>query len=142
MSQKRSQRLNPIVKLAGHKEKTSAKNLGKARNQHSAIKNQLQDLLEYRKSYADLLQNKAQQGISSGQFCLYQNFLVQLDNAIKQQRQSLTQSDETVKQNVKGWKNQHQKQQRMENMNQRIIKAENQASDKAQQRRTDKRRAC
>ncbi len=137
MNQKRSDRLKPVVKLAGHREKTSAKVLGEARSQHSAHKNQLQDLLEYRESYAELLQNKAQQGISSSEFCIYQNFLFQLDNAIEQQKMTLNQSNQTVKENVKGWKTQHQKQQAMENMNQRIIKQESKADDKKQQKIAD-----
>jgi len=137
MIQKRSKRLQPVVKLAGHREKTSAKALGKARTQHSANQNQLQDLLEYRESYAALLQNKAEQGISSGDFCLYQNFLIQLDNAISQQKLTLSQSNETIKQNVKGWKTHHIKQQAMENMNQKILGRERQAADKSQQRQVD-----
>ena len=137
MTQKRSKKFQPVVKLAGHRERTSAKELGNARNRHSANKNQLQDLLEYRESYAALLQNKAEKGISSGDFCIYQNFLIQLDNAISQQKLALTQSSETIKQNVRGWKNHHVKQQAMENMNKKLVHQELQADAKKEQKIAD-----
>jgi flagellar FliJ protein len=137
MTLKRSEKLQPVVKLAGHREKTSAKNLGNARSKHSANQNQLQDLLEYRESYSTLLQNKAEQGISSGDFCIYQNFLFQLDNAISQQKLALTQSSESIKQNVKGWKKDHIKQQAMNNMKQKLVGQELKSKAKNQQKQDD-----
>lgn len=137
MTQKRSKRLQPVVKLANHREKTSAKALGNARNQHSVNQKQLKDLLEYRESYAAMLQNKAEKGISSGDFCIYQNFLFQLDNAISQQKLTLSQSSDDIKQNVKGWKSSHIRQQAMENISNKIIGQEQQTAAKNQQKQLD-----
>ncbi len=137
MTRNRSDRLKPVVKLAEHREKKSAKILGQSRSNHSAQKNQLKDLLEYRESYALMLQQKAQQGISSGDFCLYQNFLEQLDQAIIKQKQTLSESSETIKNSVKGWKNQHQKQQAMEKMTHKLKQQEHKIYEKKQQREAD-----
>ncbi len=137
MTKKRSDRLDPVVKLTDHREKSSAKELGKSRESHSHLEKRLEELLSYRQSYAEMLQKKAEQGIGSAEFCRYQEFLLQLDNAVEQQKNNIKQSSQTIQQKTTGWKNHRKKKQVMNKVASRIKKEELQIQEKQQQKESD-----
>ncbi len=133
----RSERLKPVVKLAGHREKESATALAKARASLLSTQKRLQDLLDYRKSYSQMLQTKGQKRISASELCRYQSFLSQLDDATLQQQNLVIEAENAVEEHINGWKKTKMKHKIIGNVSQKIQKSEQTLKEKSQQKQID-----
>ncbi len=133
----KSERLKPVVKLANHKEKESARALAKAREQLQAAIKKMQDLNDYRDSYAQMLHSKGKTSISANELRRYQIFLSQLDEAIKQQEVSILEAENVVNSNIAGWKEKKMRHQIIGKVTNKIQKEELISEEKRQQKQID-----
>ncbi len=133
----RSKKLKPIVKLAGHREKSSARELHQSRESHALVQKRLDDLQLHRDNYAIILQEKAKKGINAAEFSRSQVFLAQIDEAIRQQKHILSSAQENLNHKTAGWKTSKMKQRVMENVTTRIEKEELNFREKNEQKELD-----
>ena len=87
----RSQRLEPVVKIAKSREEQAAKELAACQKRADACEAQLASLRGFRAEYSQRLQAAAQAGIRSRQFHDFTSFITRLDKAIDQQQRLLGQ---------------------------------------------------
>lgn len=85
MSDRRIQRLAPVVDLATRAERDAARVLGQAQQKLLQSENQLRDLQRYLSDYQQQWLTSGRQGVSGQWMVNYQRFLGQLDTAIEQQ---------------------------------------------------------
>ncbi len=88
----RSQRLQPIQKLADNKEKVAAQVLGKSVEHRQGQLDKLSQLNCYRAEYVESMTKKTLQGMSGDQLQQYHQFLNKIDTAIEQQKSAVEQS--------------------------------------------------
>ena len=78
-----------LTDLTTRQSEAAAKRLGEANQKQDQAKQQLNLLVDYRKSYADQLQAQMAQGLAVSGYCNFYQFLANLDKAIAQQNQAL-----------------------------------------------------
>lgn len=77
--------------------------LGRANNDHSHAIKQLEILSDYRNSYSEQLQLQMSQGLNILHYHNYQTFLLNLDKAVHQQRQTVANKLKLLEQTKKEW---------------------------------------
>jgi len=99
-----SQRLKPIKKLADSREKLAAQSLGKSVEARRLESERLEQLLVYRNEYLLSMAHKSEEGMSGDQLHQYHQFLTKLDAAIKQQKNVLSDSEQSLVKRKENWK--------------------------------------
>ncbi len=84
--------LQPLVKLAEHRNNTAARRLGQLNKQQQGAQQNLNTLLEYRRDYQARLQESARNGMNPSDLRNFQQFINRLDEAIGQQTRLVEQS--------------------------------------------------
>ncbi|PIP79946.1 MAG: flagellar export protein FliJ [Gammaproteobacteria bacterium CG22_combo_CG10-13_8_21_14_all_40_8] len=133
----RTERLKPVVKLAGHKEKESASALAKAQDKLLQAQKRLQDIIDYRLNYSEMLQEKGKKSISANELCRYQSFFAQLDSALIQQQNAVQQAEFSVQEHINSWTKSKRKHQMIGKISQQIQQTEQIAKDKNEQKQMD-----
>jgi len=82
----RSKRIQPVVRIAENREQDAARVLGESLKQLEAQEQRLQELTLYRDEYTRRFQNHAGGGMVPARMQDFRAFLVQLNQAIDQQR--------------------------------------------------------
>jgi flagellar FliJ protein len=108
---KKSSRLRPVEKLAEDKAKSATEDMVSARNSHQSHEQKLSELIQYRSEYIEQFQTRAKVGMQAAQLQQYQQFISQLDVAIKQQKNIVSQASEILDHSQNQWKdkNSHKK---------------------------------
>jgi len=104
---KGSRRLRPVARIAQHRERDAARQLGNSLRQAEQQQKQLDSLIEYRDQYVTSFKNAGEQGLSAVQMRDYQLFLRRLDSAIMQQQQKLVASRQDCDLSQADWQNKH-----------------------------------
>jgi flagellar FliJ protein len=101
---KKSSRLKPVEQLAESRAQTATEEMLSARNSHRAHEQKLTELESYRLEYIEQFQSRAKNGMQSTQLQQYQQFISQLENAIKQQRLVVVQALEMLDHRQNHWR--------------------------------------
>ncbi|HEB60089.1 MAG TPA: flagellar export protein FliJ [Gammaproteobacteria bacterium] len=104
---KRSQRIQPIRKLAAHHEKDAARELGQALRTLETHKQQLEQLLRYRQEYALQMTSRGSQGISAARLQEYQAFMETLDQNIANQEAHILEAEQVCRELRAVWQQRH-----------------------------------
>ncbi|MGS2724125.1 flagellar export protein FliJ [Porticoccus sp. GXU_MW_L64] len=116
---KKSQRLQKISQVAENREQQSGQQLAQSRHHADTQQQQLVQLRQYRDEYKQQFQLLGGQGINARQLADFHSFLNQLNDAIGQQEQAVTTSQQTLQNHHQLWLQAHQR-----------VKALNKAVDK------------
>ena len=92
-----------LTDLTTRQSEAAAKRMGEANQQQDQAKQQLDLLVDYRKSYADQLQTKMSQGLAVSGYCNFYQFLANLDKAVAQQNQAWQTSLQFVEKERLNW---------------------------------------
>ena len=136
---KRSVRLKPIEKLAEDKEKLAVTDMLLAREEQHSQQKKLNELVQYRAEYIEQFQSRGKQGMQANQVQQYQQFIHQLDLAIKQQKITLKRTEQVLDERQNQWLNKNSHKRAMNKVVSRYQKEESQALDNTEQRDNDER---
>lgn len=100
---KSSKKLKPIASLAKQNERGAARDHGNVLRALQQQENQLNELISYRDEYINTFNSAGANGISVIQYQDYSLFLRRLDDAIKQQRQLVTNGRADCDQSKSKW---------------------------------------
>lgn len=100
---KRSQRFEPVVKVAENREQEAARLLGDAQSALSQAQHRLTELEGYREEYISRFHSTGSVGMSAAQMMDYRTFLGKLDLAITEQRTVVEQADQFAEQQRQEW---------------------------------------
>ena len=137
MTLKRSQRFKPIHNLAQQSEDVAAQTLGKVQRELSEHHEKLSELMKYYQDYQARFNEQAENGMSVIQVQSYQNFILQLETAIKQQKEHIIRVSEACDSSRVEWTVERQKTQVLKKVINRYEKQEQQVSNRQEQRRND-----
>lgn len=137
----RSERLQPVAKLADKQERSAAQALGEARQAQVSEEQRLQELLAYRLEYVSDFQRRGRAGLNGIELQQFQQFLNQLDRAIEQQQQRIRGASAQVEQRTGQWQNRATKAKAINNVVGNLQQAELRQSDKREQAVQDDRSA-
>ena len=100
---KRSQRFEPVVKVAENREQEAARLLGDAQTALTEAQQRLAELEGYREEYIKRFHVTGSVGMSAAQMLDYRAFLVKLDQAIAAQGTVVEQADNLVERQRQEW---------------------------------------
>ena len=99
----RSKRLHRIADHVGQDQEAAARELGRRRQQLQEQEDQLQRLQEYCLNYHQQLADARARGGTAAQMANYSQFLVRLNDAIRQQEQNVAAATRAFDQQRKVW---------------------------------------
>ena len=137
MSQRRAERLTPVVDMATAAEREAARALGRSLQQLQQSQNQLGELQRYLGDYQQQWLTAGGQGVSGQWLVNYQRFLTQLDTAIGQQRRSVEWNQENVRKAREQWQKCHARLERLRKLVQRYLDEARAAAEKREQKLLD-----
>jgi len=100
---KRSQRFEPVVKVAENREQQAARSLGDSQSALSQAQQRLDELKKYREEYIQRFHANGAMGMSAVKMGDYRLFLSNLSGAIKQQAGLVQQAAAVVEQQRQQW---------------------------------------
>ena len=100
---KRSQRFEPVVKVAENREQEAARLLGDAQTTLTDAQQRLAELEGYREEYIKRFHVTGSEGMSAAQMMDYRAFLAKLDQAITEQGVAVGQAASLVEQQRQEW---------------------------------------
>ncbi|RLA05164.1 MAG: flagellar export protein FliJ [Gammaproteobacteria bacterium] len=130
---KKSARLAPVKKLAENKEKSATEEMVVARNSHQGHEHKLGDLVRYRVEYIEQFHSRAKSGMQSSQLQQYKQFISQLDVAIQQQQQIVSDASQVLDKSQNHWREKHSHKKAISRVVNRFKKQENSSEEKKQQ---------
>ena len=136
---KKSKRFQPLERIAANKELASAKELGAANNNLIIQQNKLKNLIQYRQEYVDSFKQQGQKGMDGSQLHTYQNFLGNIDNALRQQHELIAVAEQACEKQKSDWRTQHSKTKIMNNVIDKYKVDEQQQKNKQEQKDNDER---
>jgi len=137
MAMKKSARLAPLLKLEQNKEQEQVKALGQARSAVAGQAEKLQQLVDYRSEYEQMVSKEGSQGISATRLQGYHQFLNRLTAAITQQKEQLDLSKQQESMAQNQWFQQRGAVKRMDNLIDRNVHQERLEEDKREQKMLD-----
>jgi len=137
----RSERLQPVAKLAGKQEQSAAQALGDARQVQVGEEKRLEELMLYRQEYVIDFQRRGRAGLNGSDLQQFQQFLNQLDRAILQQQQRIQGAVTQVEHRVGQWQQRATKAKAIGNAVGNLQQAEVRQNDKRDQAVQDDRSA-
>ena len=137
MTNKKSTRLAPLLKLEKNREQQRVKTLGTARSSVAAAAEKLQQLVAYRGEYESMATQEGSQGISASRLQGYHQFINRLSAAITQQEQQLQQAREQENAAQQQWFQQRGAVKRMDTLIDRSLQQEHREQDKREQQAQD-----
>jgi flagellar FliJ protein len=136
---KRSQRLEPVVKVAQNREQQAAKSLGDSQSALNQAEQRLEELKGYREEYIRRFHANGAVGMSAAQMGDYRLFLSNLSHAIEQQVELVKQAAAVVEQQRKKWFNRRGKVKMLDKVVSRFQTDEQRVVDKKEQSEQDER---
>ena len=136
---KKSARLRPVEKLAEDKAKSATEDMVSARNSHQSQELKLNELIRYRSEYIEEFQSRAKNGMPATQLQQYQQFISQLEVAIKQQRVNVSQAVEVLDDRQSHWRDKNSHKKAINKVINRFKKQEFQVEEKTEQADQDER---
>jgi flagellar FliJ protein len=137
MSQRRAERLAPVVDMATETEREAARQLGRSLQQLQNSENQLVELRRYLGDYQQQWLTAGGQGVSGQWLINYQRFLTQLDSAIGQQQRSVEWNQENVRKAREQWQKCYARLEGLRKLVQRYLDEARAAAEKREQKLLD-----
>jgi len=100
---KKSQRLEPVAKVAESREQQAARALGQAQALLNQAEQRLAELKNYKEEYLRRFHTQGSRGMNAAQMEDYRRFLGKLDIAIGQQQQAVDQAANRVETQRQHW---------------------------------------
>ena len=129
--------LQPLVHLAQQQNEAATRKFGQLNQQQQAAQAKLDALLQYRKDYQARFQEAEQNGMNQAELRNFQGFILRLDEAIEQQRNT----NELALNQLQIGRNELQEAQRkmksIDTLAQRHIENEKKLEAKSEQRQQD-----
>lgn len=135
----RSKRMNPVVKVAEHREKDAARRLGQTQERLQQQQARLQELVGYRDEYNLKFQQTCGAGVDVKQLQEYRMFLSRLNDAIAQQHRTIASAEREVEQARAGWLRTRSRSQALDKVRDRFIDAERRDAERREQADSDER---
>jgi len=136
---KRSQRLEPVVKVAQNREQQAARALGDSQQALSQAEQRLDELKNYREEYVRRFHASGAAGMSAVQMGDYRLFLSNLSRAIEQQVELVQQAVAAVEQQRQQWFSRRGKVKMLGNVVSRFQTDERRVVDRKEQLEQDER---
>ncbi len=136
---KRSQRLQPVVDIAGNGEREAARRLGEARGTLQRAEQQLAELRQFRDEYAAGFATSGEGGLTTSALLGYRRFLTQLNVAIEQQVAIVDRARHGVQQRVVEWRQRRSRLQALEKVSERLHQDELDREERQEQAESDDR---
>lgn len=129
--------MQPLVHLAHQKNDDATRKFGQLIQQQQAAQTKLLTLKQYREDYQTRLQQAVQNGINQINLRNFQDFISRLDEAVKQQRNSLEQISRSIQAGRNELENTQRKMKSFDTLAQRHIENEKKREGKLEQRQQD-----
>ena len=139
MSQKKSERWQTLRKIADQFEQQAAQSLGRSNGNLQQQQQRLEELLQYREEYNRQFQQTGARGMDGGMMQSFQKFLVQLDQAIAQQRQAVAAAEHDCDQKRHAWQDKHKTTRIYDKTIERFVAQEQHTESRKEQRESDDR---
>ena len=136
---KRSQRLEPVVKVAENREQQAARSLGDSQSALNQAEQRLNELKGYREEYIQRFHANGATGMSAVQMGDYRLFLSNLSRAIEQQTGLVQQAIAVVEQQRQQWFSRRGKVKMLGNVVSRFQTDEQRVVDRKEQLEQDER---
>lgn len=129
--------LATLMNLAEHHNESAIRKLGLLNQQQLGVQQQLDTLLEFRRSYQTQMQEGVQEGMSPIELRNFQEFIYKLDDAIAQQRKQLEKSQASTQQGRDEFDVTRRKLKSLDMLRQRHIESQRKIAEKAEQKAQD-----
>ena len=133
----RSQRLDPVRKLAENKERDAARHMGECLRELEEHKKRLDELSHYRDEYSRRVTESGKSGIGIAQLNDYRRFLSQLNTAIVHQRKKITEVEREYLQRKSKWTGCHSRTQVLDKVASRYRAEEHKLAERVEQKVND-----
>lgn len=111
--------LQPLLEIMQSRTDEATRKLGQLIAAEQSQKSRLQMLEQYREEYAQRMRDATAQGITRLVLHNYQDFLARIDEAIKQQRLAVVNSENSTKAGLEQWKTQNKQLKAIDTLSQR-----------------------
>ncbi|MGM0413238.1 MAG: flagellar export protein FliJ [Pseudomonadota bacterium] len=135
----RSERIQPVARLADNRESRAAKELAEAQQRLEQQHQQLTNLHGYKQEYEQALQTAGRQGLRGQQVRDFHRFLIQVDQAIAGQKQVVERAEAEVEQARRNWLAARTETRRIETLQSWYAEEEVQREQRQEQKETDER---
>ncbi|MFW6191288.1 MAG: flagellar export protein FliJ [Thiohalospira sp.] len=135
----RSERIQPVARLADNRESRAAKELAEAQQRLEQQRQQLTNLHGYQAEYRQALRIAGRQGLRAQQVRDFRRFLTQVDQAIAGQQQVVERAEADVEQARRKWLAARTETRRVETLQSWYAEEENQREQRQEQKETDER---
>lgn len=133
----KSQRMQPILKIAAQREQDASRALGASQRQLLEQQERLQQLQAYRVEYASRMHAQGAHGISASQIQGYQAFLARLDAGISEQEYVLMRAVADMEHKKDAWQSTHIRTQALDKVQVKYHQEETLVITKREQKDTD-----
>lgn len=137
--EKRSQRLQTVLRLAQIRQRLAAEQLGAMTRNAQAQQQQEHQLRHYQMDYGEHFKTLGAAGADAGQLQNYQRFFSNLERAVDTQRERVVLSDNQREAARRQWQGQYAREKNLEKLVDRVAREEDLAEDKKIQREQDDR---
>lgn len=139
MSRKKSERWQSLRKIVDQHEQLAARSLGQSQGNLNQQQQRLQELLQFREDYHRQFQQSGAQGMDGTTLQTFQHFLLQLDQAIAQQRQALAAAEHDCELKRDNWQDKHKTTRIYDKTIERFVSQEQRVQSRKEQRENDDR---
>lgn len=139
MNKKKSERWQSLRKIVEQYEQHAARSLGQSQGNRNQQQQRLQELLRFRGEYQRQFQQSGAQGMDGTTLHTFQRFLVQLDQAIAQQRQAVAAAERDCELKRDNWQDKHRTTRIYDKTIERFVSQEQRAQSRKEQRESDDR---
>ena len=139
MSKPKSERFKVLQKLAGRNESLAAQDLGLSVGNLDAQRSRLFELQKFREEYTQQFYQSGTSGITSTAMQSFQQFISQIDVAIKQQTQTVSLAEQDHQSKKHKWEDKHKKTRIYDKTIERFVVNENEVREEQEQVEVDDR---
>jgi len=133
----RSERLNPVIKVADNKERQAARFMGDSLRDLEDQKKKLDELATYRDDYAQRFTDAGKSGLSISQMNEYRRFITKINEAIVLQRRKINETQLEYEQRRLQWTDLHSRTRALDKVATRFREAERRQDAKKEQKQLD-----
>ena len=133
----RSERLNPVKKIAENKERDAARYMGECLRELAEHKKRLDELSLYRDEYSRKYTAVGKVGIGVTQLNDYRRFINQLNEAIIHQRKKISDMEHEYQQRKTDWSGAHTRTKVLDKVASRYRSEEDKQADRREQKVMD-----
>lgn len=135
----RSKRMDPVVRIAKHREDHAAGRMGEAQRQLQSAQEQLAILKKYRDDYAGHFNQTGANGMDARQLAEFREFLHKLNQAIDGQTERVKEAEAFLAEQQQQWRGLHTRRRALNNVQTRFMEAEHKEADRQEQKNLDER---